>query len=85
MLKFLRAIFLMIIAALLTGCSYNYDNVSSENFVTETIEITNNLDEQYRVEYPEKNGFPVQLFLQVVKELRALWYTKCCCNCYLWF
>ena len=44
----------MIIAALLTGCSYNYDNVSSENFVTETIEITNNLDEQYRVEYPEK-------------------------------
>ena len=61
MLKFLRAIFLMIIAALLTGCSYNYDNVSSENFVTETIEITNNLDEQYRVEYPEKNGFPVQL------------------------
>lgn len=60
MLKLLRTTFLMIIAALLTGCGYNYDNISSENFVTETIEITNNLDERYRVEYIEKNGFPDQ-------------------------
>lgn len=68
MLKLLIAIFLMIIAALLTGCSYNYDNVLNENFVTETIEITNNLDEQYRVEYIEKNGFPdQQMYVKIYK------------------
>lgn len=60
MLKLSRTIFLMIIAVLLVGCSYNYDDVSSENFVTETIIIPNVFDEQYRVEYIEKNGFPDQ-------------------------
>lgn len=58
MKKLLMSIFFMMIVVLLPGCSY--DNVSSENFVTKTIKITNRLDEHYKVEYTERNGFPDQ-------------------------
>lgn len=60
MTKLLRAICLMMVVILMTGCDYNYNDVSSENFATEIIEITNTLEEKYRVEYVERNGFPDQ-------------------------
>ncbi len=65
MFKIAKSIFSVSIVLLLSSCDYNIEfsnleYISDIDHLENTVEVTNNLGEQYRVEYEERNGFPNQ-------------------------
>lgn len=65
MFKISKFIFSISIMFLLSSCDYNiefsnFEYISDIEHLENIVEVSNNLGEQYRVEYEERNGFPSQ-------------------------
>ena len=65
MFKIVKSIFVISFVFLLSSCDYynemsNLEYISDIEHLENIVEFTNNLGEQYRVEYEERNGFPSQ-------------------------
>ena len=64
MYKLIASVFAILTTILLSSCNYNefsnIEYVSNTEHLENVIEITNKLNEQYSVEYEERNGFPSQ-------------------------
>lgn len=65
MFKIVKSIFVISFVFLLSSCDYynemsNLEYISDIEHLENIVEVTNNLGEQYMVEYEERNGFPSQ-------------------------